>query len=362
MSFLDRIRRKPKATPTTVEDVPLSVIEPTDEPLPQNEGRDDDRPFGPDVEQLVSEHQKLTRAGRQKQIDDITDVEVTPLPERLTDGAEASPVDEADAPPQQLADAKDSPPKKRVGLKSLFARKSKGAADKGSALQRAKGARRHNYPVRVLIGYLPGVTEKDALAYALGIADKHIANIETAFYDVFPYHEGFVYEVHEGGTGAAFTPAVIDYYESLGPFQTDVDARMHIPTATRAVELTRKQKSIESVLLPESIEPQLTPVPDATTAMRPAMNKRTGVLVVGATVFVSGFFAAVLSGTVFRYVELDDIRQPAPQVLNINDLPVGQLAQRRLEVPEGKYVKALRYDAAGKWRVELGDAADNLKN
>lgn len=319
--------------------------------------RDDDVPFGPEFPEHVLAKPEQERRKRRIKLGAFRPVlektegagqDLQNVVSTEPDDASESTADERFAGPEELVERQANP---------NFASRIKARL----SMQRGKGQRStKNFPIRVLIGYLPEVTEKDALSFALGVADKHVENIENAHYDAFKFQDGFVYEVHEGGTGSAFTPSILEYFEGLGPFNAEADARMHIRTATRTVEVIRKPSQVEAVLLPESAGLQSTPEPAPGSSMRPAMNKRTGVLVAGATVFITGFFAAIIIGSFMRLVPADSITQPAPQKIDVNELPAGQWAARLQNVQEGKYVRALRYNknAKLKWVLETADISD----
>lgn len=63
-------------------------------------------------------------------------------------------------------------------------------------------------PVSLLLEYLNNVSEDDAREYALGYIESN-ATSKTVFYGVFPHARGYVVEIQEGGSGQAFTPALL---------------------------------------------------------------------------------------------------------------------------------------------------------
>jgi len=60
----------------------------------------------------------------------------------------------------------------------------------------------------VLFGYLEGVDRKDAESYARAFGRRCLKTSETCWYSVEPLWSGFLYEIHEGGPGYSFLPAL----------------------------------------------------------------------------------------------------------------------------------------------------------
>ncbi|MCC5610905.1 hypothetical protein LC612_30195 [Nostoc sp. CHAB 5834] len=212
----------------------------------------------------------------------------------------------------------------------------------GSKLAPASGI-----PIKVIIGFLPDVSERDAKEYAFGVADKHFEQIGLTYYDAFPYGKGYAYEVHEGGHGRAYLPGIFERFERNGPFRTGEKTAVRIETATRLIEVSRTREGLTSILLPESTD--ATPTEDlvAGKALRPGMDKRTGFFILGVAIFTSGFSALLLAGTIFRLQPYDEPPPLRTETITASTLPRSQWA--RVEaLPSGSYVKALRFKD-GNW-------------
>jgi hypothetical protein len=262
---------------------------------------------------------------------------------RAAPSAPAAPNEAADtvADPTRAGAAAESGPTPRRGRRWPW--------------QRARGEhvdvddRPRERPIRILMGFLPNVTARDATEFALGVAEKNFDQPGIAFYDAFSYEDGYVYEVHEGGPGRAYAPSVIRYFKSLPPFAPGETHAVVLPTATRSVRIERTRGGLQTVLLPESSSHAPSEDVLATVKMRPAVSKRTGLLVSGAALFVSGFF-----GLLFSLMARIPAYEAPPAVpverVDYNRLPTAQWP-RLLAVPQDRYVKALRYDN-GAWRVD----------
>jgi hypothetical protein len=100
-------------------------------------------------------------------------------------------------------------------------------------------------PVRVLIGYLPDITRKDAEHYVKGAAQSNFDSISNAYWHVEPYAQGFAYEAHEGGGRLAYLPSILRILqESEDP--------VFIKTATRTVQVEKSTQGLSAVWLPEA--------------------------------------------------------------------------------------------------------------
>lgn len=202
-------------------------------------------------------------------------------------------------------------------------------------------------PIKVVIGFLPDVSERDAKEYAFGVAEKHFEQIGLTYYDAFPYGKGYAYEVHEGGHGRAYLPGIFERFERNGPFRTGEKTAVRIETATRLVEVSRTREGLTSILLPESTDASPTEGLEAGKALRPGMDKRTGFFILGVAIFTSGFSALLLAGTIFRLQPYDEPPPLKTETITTSSLPRSQWA--RVEaLPPGSYVKALRFKD-GNW-------------
>ena len=213
----------------------------------------------------------------------------------------------------------------------------------------------HALPIRILIGFLPEVTEKDARDYALGVAERHFDQPAIAFYDAFKYGDGYAYEVHEGGEGQAYLPKILEYFDSLGPFAAGEDTRVVIQTGTRKVQVNRARNGIAALLLPDSSTEPVTDWLVPEQKMAPALNKRTGFLVVGAVFFVTGFFAVILSSTLTRIQPYTPPPQAGVETISYESLPISQWP-RLLNLAPNTYVSKLVFENKKWQRPEVRSA------
>jgi len=244
---------------------------------------------------------------------------------------------------------------KRLGLLS-----SKGVSSIRSAWTRLldkvnpsrlleRNVRTDALPIRVLMGYLPEVTARDAREYAQGIAEKHFEQMGLVFFGAFEYANGYVYEVHEGGAGKAFAPEILAYFEEQGPFIPGEEHKVYLRTSTRVLEVLRQRDGLVAILLPESAPVRHSEWLTAAKALTPAMDRREKVLYVGSAIFASGVVAMVLSGLFFRLQPIEAPVPPAPSVVTAATLPLSQWS-RVQAVPADAYVRSVRY-RNGRWEA-----------
>jgi hypothetical protein len=261
--------------------------------------------------------------------------EAAPAPDADSSSASVEPVDAAGNDAPELADKSA----KQGKLKSMSSR-STNRNEKPKFLA---------VPVRVVIGYLPEVTERDALEYAVGLAEKHFEQIGMSYFDAFKYGNGYAFEAHEGGSGKAYLPEIIRYFDSKGTFRPGEDVKAVIRTATRAVEVQRTREGLAAIILPERDETPPSDWLQPTTNMQPAINKRTGFLVVGAALFTTGFIAMIFTSMLTRFQEYEAAPDPVVQRIDITQLP-NQKWSELTRTPADKVVHALRY-RNGRWET-----------
>lgn len=98
----------------------------------------------------------------------------------------------------------------------------------------------------VMFGYLEGVERTDAEAYARAFGRRCLKASESCWYSVEPLWSGYLYEIHEGGPGFSFLPALAK----------EIDANPGgvalVPSGRRVFELTVRNGRPVGALLSES--------------------------------------------------------------------------------------------------------------
>lgn len=210
-------------------------------------------------------------------------------------------------------------------------------------------------PYRVLIGWLPGVSAKEARAFIRDLADKHFESPSSSGYSLSEFEGGYAYEIQEGGPGRGYLAQVLKFFKKCREEErpaTEVE-RLIIPTQTRKVQIELLSHGMVALQLPESSAAQPTEWLEASSKLSPLAPARTAVLITGAAVFVTGVLAAVVAGAV-RY---QPYTPPQPETLayRASELPHSQW-RRIASLPPRVYVTNLEFKA-GKWTVDRETAA-----
>lgn len=224
-------------------------------------------------------------------------------------------------------------------------------------------------PIRIMIGYLPNVSKKDAIEYARGWVARYFDAIDQSYVHVQPYLDGFAFEIHEGGLGKAYLPSVLKLISE--------GEKVNIPTATRMTQITVAESGLVTLMLPEDVDVEPTPGVSTGPSMRPYQGDARAWLVAGGGVFVIGMLvlalgAAVwnasqsfyqlgmgsLSGTDAINTTIKLTREPnAPKtspLARLQQLPVAQWQKITETVTDGQYVTALRFKN-NVWRFDQAE-------
>ncbi len=204
---------------------------------------------------------------------------------------------------------------------------------------------------RIVIDFLEGTTEKNhAVAFARGFIDNHFDAPEVAGWYVCPYEGGFVYEVHEGGAGRAFTPAALDI------LRNDPEVTVVVPMARRYLLVKRTPSgSYASILLPEGMDPSDENTIEVEPGPPLKRYKTSGMVVfqAGLAAFATGFAMLLVttlvysSGVLMRHLPIFAERSP-------DNLPITQWNRINQQASVTRYIKSLRFEN-GRWTVEQAE-------
>lgn len=225
-------------------------------------------------------------------------------------------------------------------------------------------------PIRLIIGFLPGIETKDARAFAQGYIERHMQAIDVASWYVQRYKDGTLYEIHEGGEGRAYLPSILKLLEST--------PKVLIPISGRMVSVEKgADDQISSLLMPESFVGEATEGVKPGPRMHPALGDARGWIFTGGTFFAIGLLFFLLGTAIHlgaRYVyelgvsqaEVGDVgkilamakgeypSQAARDVMPLSDTPVAQWP-KLINSTDPRVVKALRYEK-DTWRLEYEES------
>lgn len=204
-------------------------------------------------------------------------------------------------------------------------------------------------PLQLFMGYLPEVTSKDAMEYAMGVAEKYATQMGLTHFHATKYGRGFLYEVQEGGSGHAYGPEIARHFNAQGPYVEDAPVSVVIPTGTRLIEVTRMREGVEVLLLPEASQARPTTWLKPRAKMTSAIPRRLGFLYAGIGILATGTLAAVLTGSFFRLQGYAEVPVRSVERIQVDDLPHRQWERVRNQLQPGERIKALRYEN-GSWK------------
>lgn len=210
-------------------------------------------------------------------------------------------------------------------------------------------------PLRVLVGFIPETSERDAVEFALGVAGRHCTAIDNSMYQVFKWQGGYAYEVHEGGSGNSLLPAVLaEFDRKVSPSELEAGAAppavvAFLAAGLRGLKVSRTPTGFAAVALPEDQEVVQSEFVQPGKSLRAVTPRRYGMLISGAIVMGLGALAFI-SANLGRIQPYE--APPAKVVVtpNIDNLPLGQLPDMLSKMEQGATVTGLEYKA-GKWTI-----------
>ena len=200
-------------------------------------------------------------------------------------------------------------------------------------------------PIRIFIGYVPDVTEKDARFFAMGVAEKHVESEYISYLGVFRYGSGYAYEIQEGGHGHSYVTRIIKHFNQLPANLHDAETAVFITTASRMVQVEKTADGgLVCIQLPESYRATETEWLRPDKKLKLLRDQNSGVMMVAGTFL--GISLLVLAGAFLtRYVPRES---PMGRVwydtVSLKELPVSQWGSMIQETNNGHYILSLRYD------------------
>lgn len=207
-------------------------------------------------------------------------------------------------------------------------------------------------PIRILMGYLAGVSKRDASEFARSMAERYCSQLEIVNVGIYAYADGFVYEIQEGGDGRGYFPSILRKAQR----ENSQELSAILKSGERLVKIVLKPGALQCLLLPTETDAQPEPI-EPTGSMSPLENLGYGFLLAASILFVSGFSALLVTGLLFRYAP------PQPPA------PIPPHQQTALEywnhsghflyekMPPSQYLASMHY-INGAWGLSFGAIPD----
>lgn len=196
-------------------------------------------------------------------------------------------------------------------------------------------------PRQLFIGYYAHIKRKDLLQFLRAYALSHCEAPKVARYQIRKYEQGFVYELHDGGSAGGVLSSVIKALET--------ERSVLIDTAGRKVMVVRDQNGITSFLLNE--DDATTPTPSVTyrDPMKQLTRVGLGLFVMGVVTFILGF-SVFTTGAITKQVAVEGARRPNFKVAE-KEIPADGLKQlAKHPATPGFYIGKIAYEN-GTWQV-----------
>lgn len=206
-----------------------------------------------------------------------------------------------------------------------------------------------NQPVKSSIGWLEGVSKKDAITYAKSFVERRFDAKDLSFYNVMQYKHGYLYEVHEGGDAVSYLPDIINRLSHNDVRENDI---LWFPCGGRAFRIIEQDNQPVGLFLPQDesdrIKDSGAPPLIGKKLCKPVVRNGFKFFIFGATIFAATSLIFLSSAGLFTFSYL---KQHEISDMNISDLPYNQWDRLSDPPSEHAYATALRY-SQGVWSVD----------
>lgn len=267
-------------------------------------------------------------------------------PEELS-GTEAASSSSSPAGANETVSSKDTSLKERLSANQKTRAHKKSKEGEKYAQDWHKGSK--GRPTQVFIGFLPDVSKKDVISFAIGVANKHCHNIVNTAYAVYKHNTGWAYEVHEGGPRRGYLPKILKVFEEQagGPIREE-DAIV-IDTAQRKIMVERTQLGLTAFLMPESFQKPQTSWLEPGSKLKPVVPLRVWFIALGGLIFLTGF-VTLITALATRPTPAP-LNAPARVALPYSQLPISQWQPLVATYERGSVISALRWEH-GQWLIQ----------
>lgn len=202
-----------------------------------------------------------------------------------------------------------------------------------------------NVPLRILVGWAEGVSKNDAADIAKGFIQRRFDAVDASWYVTSPFMGGYFWEVHEGGKGVSYMPAIIE------ALTNDPGGQHWFPSGDRVFQVMMRDGKPFGILLQKSeskkiIESGNLPL-RASGKMKQAIFKGTSVLFAGGGILGTGVAFFLASVVMFA---LSATPEPAVKDINLTKIPSAQWDKLSAVKPT-EIVSKLEFEN-GDWKIE----------
>lgn len=200
-------------------------------------------------------------------------------------------------------------------------------------------------PFRILVGWAEGVSKEDAADIAKGFIQRRFDAVNSSWYVTAPFMGGYFWEVHEGGKGQSYMPAIIE------ALTNNPGGNHWFPSGDRVFQVMMRDGKPFGVLLQKSeskkvIDSGSMPL-RASGKMRQAVFKGTPVLIAGSGILGSGLLFFLASVVMYAFASTPE---PAIKDINLAKIPSAQW-DKLASIKPTEIVSKIEFEQ-GEWKVE----------
>lgn len=218
------------------------------------------------------------------------------------------------------------------------------------AIRTGRGGNLGTPPVQVIIGWIGESSRSDVLAHARGFAEDHLETLETAWVRAEQFLGGWLFEIHEGGSGQSYLPGLVE------ALNRDPDQILWLPSGTalnRVLTVRIEEGQVFASILNEEESALVRAsgrLPMERNGRMRRLLKRGEATLAGGIVLCAIAFL-VMVGTLHHARDLD--RMPVPsRALSQDILPHTRILELSRGIREDRWVSRILFEE-GRWRAEF---------
>lgn len=197
-------------------------------------------------------------------------------------------------------------------------------------------------PKQAIIGFYSSIKKSDLELYVRGRA-RDAMSISNCYYNILPYRDGFIWELHEGGSGKGFAKSVLALLDQQSSVVIGLD--------DRSLRIANKESgSFSCYLVAEDDDLPESEGVEFADKMKPMVTTGYAFYSFSKWCLFASIFALFLSFT-FKYVIYD---KEEDIVIRSNDvkLPISKIQEIKnvMSDPES-YVTSVMFKG-GKWAIQ----------
>lgn len=197
-------------------------------------------------------------------------------------------------------------------------------------------------PIEVHVDFLANVTRDDAEAYAIGyIRSKTVS--ERVHYGLFPFRNGFIFEIHEGGSGHAYVSTLL---ERLAAFDGR-EFKGILISSRRKIQISSTDRDFSTMAIPQDRDVRAAILIEPSFSRLKALKFDQGFKLLALT---SGFCAIAIGILLFAGLSRPEASEIYLDQVETTQLPIYRLLSDE-SISVNEKAVAIRFEG-GQWSIE----------